>query len=371
MSQEYKYKVNCYSDEFTLVSISTFKQPDFRGDIVPSNAQNLNIARKSDPNKVSALYIKAACSKQTPINENRQSPLQQTQTTSSVDQIPKAINFLKRPKNWYQVTTARQRTTSVLLANEEFYKTNNETLVASVLFEYSQPQGDGSRSSLFTLYLNCSAPQKSFRLVQVKHYSEYAGRGRILGRETINESGQLIPEYDGYGFKRLWDEISWNACNSAKGIQRGSMPSFEEAQQLLNVLETVGQKQYNDYQIADEKIVSSERIAYERKPYGEKQNLPTPFNTLSSAGEHVAACVAATLAFEETAKGTNYNTKEARIWGGTAIRAKDQFPDPNFNPWLRKWFNQLKNQTAHINLILFERCKRDFPAGAENTGFIR
>lgn len=373
-SLELKYQVNCAANEVAVIGAKQYKSLDLQGDAMTLNTSNPPKFIEGKPGSNASAIVKAACVDQSTTksaNDIRQSPQQQTQTTNSGDQIPKAINFLKRPKNWRQVTTARQQTTTVFLANEEFYKTNNQTLVANVLFDYSQPQGDGSRSSVFTLYLNCSAPQKSFRLAQVKHYSEYAGRGRILGRETINESAQLIPEYDGYGFKRLWDEISWNACNSVKDIQRVSMPSFEEAQQLLNVLETVGQKQYNDYQIADEKTISSERIAYERKPYGEKQNLPTPFNTVSSAGELVAACVAATLAFEETAKGTNYNTREARIWGGTAIRAKDQFPDPNFNPWIKKWFNQLKTQPASINLILFERCKRDFPAGAENTGFIR
>ena len=368
------YQIDCASNEYMFLSGTTYKGLNFQGAEEPTKTSMTNKVQQISPNTVAALFAKAACANQnavTPTNNNRQSSQQQTQPMSSSDQIPKAINFLKRPKNWYQITTARQQTTTVFLANEEFYKTNNQTLIANVLFNYSQPQDDGSRSSVFTLYLNCSSPPKSFRLAQVRHYSEYAGRGRILGRETINGGAQLIPDYDGSGFKRLWDEISWKACNSEKDIQRGSMPSFEEAQQLLNALETVGQKQYNDYQISDERIVSSERIAYERKPYGEKQNLPTPFNTVSSAGELVAACVAATLAFEETAKGTNYNTREARIWGGTAIRAKDQFPDPNFNPWIKKWFNQLKTQPASINLILFERCKRDFPACAENTGFIR
>ena len=51
MSQEYNYKINCNSEEFSLISINSFKEPNLSGDIVPSNTQNLNIARKSDPQK--------------------------------------------------------------------------------------------------------------------------------------------------------------------------------------------------------------------------------------------------------------------------------------------------------------------------------
>jgi hypothetical protein len=90
MSQEYKYKVNCNSEEFTLVSINTFKEPDLRGDTVPSSTQNLNVARKSDPQKVSALYIKAACSKHTSTTTNQgsqQLSLPNTQNSADINKL--------------------------------------------------------------------------------------------------------------------------------------------------------------------------------------------------------------------------------------------------------------------------------------------
>ncbi len=74
--------------------------------------------------------------------------------------------------------------------------------------------------------------------------------------------------------------------------------------------------------------------------YGERMNLPSPLNRVNSTREHVAACVAVTVAFELTAKGTNFDTTEARIWGGTVLRAKEKAeqydPDPNFAPWVKK-----------------------------------
>jgi len=117
-------------------------------------------------------------------------------------------------------------------------------------------------------------------------------------------------------------------------------------------------------------LCTSFAFAQTANNYGERMNLPSPLNKVNSAGEYVAACVAATLAFETTAKGTNFDTREARIWGGTVIRTKDQYPDPNFNPWVKKWFDQLKKEQPYFNLIYFERCKKDFPGGG-NAGFVR
>ena len=117
-------------------------------------------------------------------------------------------------------------------------------------------------------------------------------------------------------------------------------------------------------------FISDFAIAQSPKNYGEQMNLPSPLNKANSAGEYLAACVAATLAFESTAKGTNFDTKEARIWGGTVLRAKDQFPDPNFDGWIKKWFDQLKKAQPAYNKIYFERCKRDFP-NPKNTGYVR
>jgi hypothetical protein len=110
--------------------------------------------------------------------------------------------------------------------------------------------------------------------------------------------------------------------------------------------------------------------AYERLSYGEKRNLPAPFRTINSEGEYAAACVATTFAFNETARGTNYDTREARSWGGKAIISYNQMPDPNFKPRMENWFNQLRRISASTNLILFERCKRDFPV-PENIGAYR
>jgi len=109
-SLELKYQVNCAANEVAVIGAKQYKSLDLQGDAVALNTSSPPKFIEAKPGSAASAYVKAACVDQNTaklINENRQSPQQQTQTTSSVNQVQQQIKLKELLKNtwgWDDIT---------------------------------------------------------------------------------------------------------------------------------------------------------------------------------------------------------------------------------------------------------------------------